>query len=121
MRAIFYIFWIWYALLLSVELIGITVPVEYAKYFLSLYYLNFAFPAIAMGGLFYTEDLRLSKMYSLAICLSVFLRTVFWILQTHGYDNKYFLLVLCFFMMAVYLIFERLIKRKFKDIETNLL
>lgn len=108
-------------MMISVEIFGIQVPVEWSKAFLGLYYLNFAFPALAVFGLFYTGDLKRSELYSLGITMSVLFRTLFFIAEIYGYNDKKFLLVLCFFIMSVYMISEKLIKRKIKSIETNLL
>lgn len=121
MKFVFYTFWIWYAILLSIELSGVKVSPDYAKAFLGLYYFNFAFPALAVFGLSYTEDLKRSNIYALGITMSVLLRTLFFIAESYGYDDKKFLLVLCFFIMSVYMVCEKLIKRKLEDIEKQLL
>lgn len=119
MKFVFYTYWIWYALMLFIEVLGVTMPIDYAKAFLALYYLNFAYPALAVYGLFYTEDLNRSKVYACGITISVLLRTLFFIAEIYGYNDKKFVLVLCFFVMAVYMICEKLINRKLKNIESD--
>lgn len=120
MKWIFYTYWFWYAIMLFIEVLSIPIPL-YGKQFLCLYYLNFSFPAIAAFGLNYTDDLKQSKIYSIGLAFSIFLRTLFWIMETYGFDNKYYLLVLSFFIMAIFFIFEKLIKRKINSIERTLL
>lgn len=121
MKWVYYIYWIWYALLLSVEVYGITIPVDYAKAFLCLYYVNFAFPSMAIFGMRYTEDLVFSGKYALAISISVLIRLLFFICEMYGFDDKIYLMVLSFFVISISVIFEKLVKRKLESIETDLL
>lgn len=107
--------------MISIEVFSIPIPFITAKAFLCLYYLNFSFPALAVFGLNFTDDLKNNKIYSVGISFSVFLRTLFWIGETYEYNDKHFLLTVCFFIMSIFFIFEKLIKRKLNDIERNII
>lgn len=77
---------------------------------LSLLYLN---------GRKYTE---IEDNYLLGIVLSLVLRITFFAGSLIlGFNDAKFILVLCFFIMAIFFTFERIIKRRIKAIEKTLL